>query len=201
MLGDGIYEIFGGAYNCENAALAVSAANRLFGVNYNDSARALLSFRAPGRFELYTLYGKKIVIDYAHNRESVNAVLSYVSSFTEGRVIAVFGSVGMRSFDRREMLAKACEKHADFSVITADNPNFEPVESTCAEIYAHFEDKKHACVIPDRNEAIGFAVTMAKANDTVVLLGKGHESFQLIKGERSLFSERALIISMGARRI
>ena len=201
MLGEGIYEIFGGEYNCENAALAISVAERLFGVDRKSAARALLSFRAQGRSEMYTLYGKKVVIDYAHNRESVRAVLSYVSSFTEGRVIAVFGSVGMRSFGRREMLAAACEECADISVITADNPNFEPAESVCAEIYSYFNDKSRAFVVPDRSDAIISAISLARTNDTVVLLGKGHERFQLIKGERKLFSERALILSMGARKI
>lgn len=195
------YEVFGGEYNCVNAALAVAAARRLFSVTYEYAASVIGAFRAEGRFEAYGVFGKTVIIDYAHNARSVRAVLSAAAKITSGRIIAVFGSVGMRSFGRRRALSEACESCADLSIITADNPDEESVFGISAELYSYFKDKRRALIITDRSDAIIYAVSNAKRGDTVVLLGKGHERFQLINGERRLFSERAIIIAMGGQRL
>ena len=194
------FTVCGGSYNAENAALAIAVAEIVSGIPRRFYAPSIAGFRAEGRFECYTLYGKLAVIDYAHNEQSVRALLSDIRSHVEGRIICVFGSVGMRSLGRRAALARAAEQYADFSIITADNPDFEPVERICDEILTHFRDKRRACILTDRSYAIAKAVSLAKRGDTVVLLGKGHERFQLSNGKRVPFSERAILFALGAKR-
>lgn len=194
------FTVCGGGYNAENAALAIAAAELISGIPRRLYARALADFRAEGRFETYTLYGKLAVIDYAHNEQSVRALLSDLRSRVEGRIICVFGSVGMRTLGRRAALAKAAEQYADISILTADNPDFEPAEKICEEIFLHFRDKRRALIVTDRAYAIAKAVSLAHRGDTVVLLGKGHERFQLTEGRRVPFSERAILFALGAKR-
>ena len=192
------YEVYGGSYNSDNAALAVSAARRAFGIDERIIADALSTFRAEGRFESYSYRGARIFIDYAHNADSVRAVLASVRAFTKGKIIAVIGSVGNRSENRRASLGEVCERYADITVISSDNPDFESPEAIAAEIHSAFKDKSKATVITDRADAIIHAVSLSRSSDSVVLLGKGHERFQLVRGERLPFSERALILAMGA---
>ena len=196
--GKSFYVSTAGAFNAENATLALAVARKLTGLDLTFFAPALANTRIRGRFEAYTLYGKTVIIDFAHNAASFEAVISEAKSFTKGKLIVLFGSVGGRCYKRRRELAEISEKYADISVITSDNPDFEEPAAITEEIYGFYKDKSVCRVIPDRTEAVAYAVGLARAGDTVLLLGKGHERFQLEKGVKRPFSERALLISMGA---
>ena len=190
----------GGEFNGVNAALAIVAAAFVLKCGIGQFFSAVSGVVIPGRYEVYMLRGIRIVIDFAHNARSVSAVSASVRKHTEGKLILVFGSVGGRCHSRRSELARAAEKFADLSVITSDNPGNESGEDIAREIFSNFTDKNKATVIPDREKAIIYAVAHAKAGDSILLLGKGQENYQLIGKEKIPFSERDIIMKLGAFR-
>lgn len=188
----------GGKFNAINSALALCAAMRLTGLSVNSFLSSLAKTRVRGRCEQYTVGGVNLLIDYAHNGESLREILTYVRRSCFGKIIAVFGSVGERSQGRRRELAIVAEELCDLSVITSDNPGDEDAYSICRQIADSFTDGRRARIITDREGAIRYALSVAKTGDYVLLLGKGHESYQLVGGEKIPFSERDIILSLGA---
>ena len=191
----------GGVFNAYNAAAAVITAALIFGRNLSEFAPALKRVSVPGRYELYRIGDVSVIIDFAHNGESFRSILSSAKKSAKGKIISLFGSVGERSYQRRAELAIAAEEFSDFIVITSDDPGSEPAENICEEIAGYMLDRSFVKIIMDREEAIKFAIGIASDNDTVLLLGKGHEEFQLIGKNRIPFSERKIIESLGAVRV
>ena len=182
-----------GMYNARNTAMAIAIAREVCQISISEAARYVKEVRVAGRFEQRILDGKNVIVDYAHNAESFREVITLCRGLFCGRIICVFGSVGDRSYNRRKELALSAEKYADFSVITSDNPGYEFPLSICADIYSAFKDKTKAKIIVSREEAISYAISEAKSGDTVLLLGKGHESVMNVGGKAIPFSDSELI--------
>ena len=185
-----------GDHNVMNSLLATATAEAAFGIDFRASLATLSDVSLPGRFEVHDTHRTRFVIDYAHNYMSVTAASIAAKEAFGGKQIFVIGSVGGRGAERRRELARAAEELAEFTVITSDNPDFEPPIAICAEIYSHFRDKTRAKVIQDREEAIKYAFSIASRADTVMLFGKGHEEYQLIRGKKIPFSEQSIIRSL-----
>lgn len=174
---------------------AAVATIKMLGLKVKNQDKILMNFPGvPGRME--TVFDKKfkIIIDFAHTPESLRAALREIrlNVKNNGRLIAVFGCAGERDHGRRKM-GEVAAKQADFFVITAEDPRTEKVEEISEEIAGwaekagasevyetEFVDKKYRkptifIRIPDRQEAINFAVKMAKTGDVIGLFGKGHE--------------------------
>lgn len=190
-----------GAFNVKNAALAIATVSVLTGVSEDSLAGHISKVKVLGRYEVYDFFGRRVIIDFAHNRESFKAIMNSEKRELSGRLIAVFGSVGNRCKDRRRELAEVAEELADLSVITSDNPGSESALAICEEIYSFYSNASKAVIEPDRESAIRRALMLSRLGDSVLLLGKGHENFQLIGNERQYFSEREIILSLGARRL
>ena len=109
-------------------------------------------------------------------------------------MITLFGSVGGRTQIRRQELGLVSGAMSDFTIITEDDPDFEDPETICREIASYVEEEggKYK-IIPDRKEAILFALSIAKKGDIIILCGKGHEEFMKIKGEKLPFSEKQIV--------
>ena len=182
-----------GKYNAYNFSLAAVAASVISGASLSCVVSHISDISVAGRFELISASGRIFVIDYAHNAQSAAAVLSECQRLTNGRVIAVYGSVGGRSECRRAPLARAVERYADVSVITADNPDAEETLKICEELKNAYLNTESAVVITDREAAIEYAFSISSIGDVIALLGKGHENFQLVGGVPKPFSERAII--------
>ncbi len=178
-----------GIYNARNTAIALALAREITGLPISECARHVSDVKISGRFESRVLDGKNIIIDYAHNADSVKEVLLLCRRLFQKKVICVFGSVGERSFARRRELADTAEKYADFSVITSDNCGSEPPISVCADIYSNFNDKTKAKIITERGAAISYAIAMARDGDCIAVLGRGHECDMYINGKKILFSD------------
>ena len=103
---------------------------------------------------------------------------------------------GGRGRDRRVELARSAESSVPFSVITSDNPGFEPPICICADLYRSFRDKNRARVVVDRAEAIRYAYAVTNPGDCILLLGKGQERYQLVRDEVVPFDERSVIASL-----
>lgn len=190
-----------GLYSVENALLTISVCS-LMGIDIDFILEQLSRLSIAGRFETVHLESRPnslFVIDYAHNGASLRAVLSSLREYEPRRIIVVFGSVGGRTFGRRAELAEAADEGADVIIITSDNPNNEAPMSVINEIYAAIEkSEKPIHLISDRSDAIKKAYEIAEDGDFVLLAGKGHESYQLIMGERIPFSERSILEKLDA---
>ena len=183
-----------GDVNAYNAVCACAVAKG-FGVSDEELKKSLAAVYVKGRGEVVeTGRDFSVIIDYAHNGVSLKSIIETIREYESGRIIAVFGSVGGKSEIRRKELGLVAGAMCDLSVITEDDPDFEEPEKICREIAAYVEEENGKYVIiPDRKEAILFALSAAKSTDVVLLAGKGHEEFIKIKGEKLPFSERKIV--------
>lgn len=187
-----------GEFSVYNALCVLAFCNSV-GICTERAVEALASAKIEGRFETFKSRAKPrvtFIIDYAHNKASLFSVLSTLKGYPHERIITVFGSVGGRTYGRRAELGRVAAELADISILTADNPDREPVSRITADIKQAFIEcgKEDKCIeIFDRRKAIRAAFEMAEDGDIVLFAGKGHESYQLVYGERLEFSERKIL--------
>ena len=182
-----------GRFNVQNVLAALAVVCERFGVDPLRGAETLERAEVTGRFETVTdpsLPDVTFVIDYAHNGVSLASILDALEEYKPRRLICLFGSVGGRTTERRRDLAEAAGPRCDLCILTSDNPACEPPEMIIDEIDKAFPAGSCPSVkIPDRAEAIRYAVEIAEAGDIILLAGKGHEDYQLIGNKRIPFSE------------
>lgn len=172
-----------GFFNVDNA-LAACAIARLMGVGYDAIARGLSQVRIPGRMELLGSADGHVLalVDYAHNELSFKMLFSSVKRQYPGRrVVAVFGAPGDKAQERRRVLPQVAGAYADLIIYTEEDPAHERVEDICAELAAHTPEGVAYRVMPDREEAVTYALTQALAEaqpSIVLLLAKGDETRQ-----------------------
>jgi UDP-N-acetylmuramoyl-L-alanyl-D-glutamate--2,6-diaminopimelate ligase len=180
-----------GQFNVSNA-LAAIAATYSQGIPIATIAAALADIKGvTGRMERID-EGQPftVIVDYAHTADSLSKVLATLRPVTPGRLIVVFGSAGERDRQKRPAMGRIAAQMADFFVITDEDPREEDREQILREIAAGAEEvgkrkgRDFLC-IADRAEAIGAAFASARAGDTVLLAGKGHEQ-SIIMGRTKL---------------
>jgi UDP-N-acetylmuramoyl-L-alanyl-D-glutamate--2,6-diaminopimelate ligase len=142
--------------------------------------------------ETHTPYS--VIIDYAHNGVSLKSIIETAAAYEHNRIIALYGSVGSRTEIRRKELGLVSGALCDLSILTSDDPEFEDPSHIIAEIARYVEEAggKHVD-IPDRAEAIRYALSIAEPGDILIFAGKGHEEFMKVKGEKLPFSEKKVI--------
>jgi UDP-N-acetylmuramoyl-L-alanyl-D-glutamate--2,6-diaminopimelate ligase len=179
-----------GEHNVENLLLAISLAFHS-GVDPIVIGNSLAKVKgAPGRLERIDRGQEfSVLVDYAHTPDAVNRVLKSLEQET-GRVIGVLGCGGNRDAGKRPMMGKALRNGCDIAIFTSDNPRNEDPTLILNAMTAGIEIDDTAMVIADRREAIATAIASAHAGDIVVVLGKGHETGQEIKGEKFPFDDR-----------
>ncbi len=186
-----------GKCNASNALLALAVAGELFRLPLQKSANLLESARISGRSEVLGLpNGALAVIDYAHNGISLRQLLSNLWELSPKRLITLFGSVGERTQLRRIELGTVAAELSSLCILTSDNPGKEDPSAIISDIEKAFVGTDTPYVaIPDRREAILYALQEARSGDILVLAGKGHEQYQLVGTEKLPFSEREIIES------
>ncbi|MEG2118975.1 MAG: UDP-N-acetylmuramoyl-L-alanyl-D-glutamate--2,6-diaminopimelate ligase [Pseudoflavonifractor sp.] len=171
-----------GGFSVYNA-LATIAACLVLGIPLGEITAALAGARGvKGRIEVVPVPAEfTVIIDYAHTPDALENILTTVRDFTAGRVICLFGCGGDRDRSKRAVMGGIGLDLADLVVVTSDNPRTEPPEEIIADILTGVgESKTPYEVIPDRRAAIRYALSAARPGDTVVLAGKGHETYQEI---------------------
>ncbi len=181
-----------GGFMVYNALSAIGCAMTL-GISFEAAAEAV-SRVAPvaGRAQTVDLgQGFRVIVDYAHTPESVRQMSETAREFTRGRLISVFGCGGNRDRTKRPRMGEAAAAYADLLIVTTDNPRFEEPEAIIADILPGIDRNKCPTeVIPDRRTAIHRAIDLARPEDTVLIMGKGHETYQEVRGVRSHFDDR-----------
>ena len=133
----------------------------------------------------------QVFVDYAHTDDALANVLSALRRLTRGRLIVVFGCGGDRDSSKRPRMAEAVEKWADRILVTSDNPRTEDPDEIIRQIAAGFGPAARNRIVYERNrrEAIRLAVDLAAAGDTVLIAGKGHETYQIVGTNRLRFDD------------
>jgi UDP-N-acetylmuramoyl-L-alanyl-D-glutamate--2,6-diaminopimelate ligase len=183
-----------GVPNVYNVLSAAGAALAL-GVSWEAIAEGVSRLESvAGRFERVDL-GQDflLIVDYAHTDDALRRLIFSAREITRGRVITVFGCGGDRDRGKRPLMGTAASEFSDLVFVTSDNPRGEDPLAIIKDIEAGI--KRDNCkVIPDRAEAIAEAVMAARASDTVLIAGKGHEDYQLVGDRRLGFSDRQVAL-------
>ena len=180
-----------GEHNLDNLLLAVAMAVNS-GVDPLVIGNGLLRLTgAPGRLESIEC-GQDFIalVDYAHTPDAVEKVLSSLRNPTIKRVIGVLGCGGDRDASKRPLMGRALYEGCDIAIFTSDNPRSEDPEAILKDMTSSISLDAKTTVLADRRAAIAHAVSLAQPGDVVIVLGKGHEKGQEIKGEKLPFSDQ-----------
>lgn len=184
-----------GKYNVYNALCAAAACSKC-GLSMKDIKCGLENItKVQGRCENVPLKDNikfNIIIDYAHTPDGLENILKTAREFTKEKLICVFGCGGDRDKTKRPIMGKIAASLSDYAIVTSDNPRSEEPMDIIKEIAAGI-DKNNYLVVENRKSAIKRAIMNAKTGDVIVLAGKGHETYQILKDETIHFDEREVI--------
>lgn len=179
-------------YNCLAAASAAYAE----GIDKHAIKEGIGNLgNVPGRSEVVDIDKPyTVIIDYAHSPDGLVNILNSIRQYAKGRVITVFGCGGDRETEKRPIMGEAAGRLSDYCIITSDNPRSEEPLSIIKQVEEGIKktDCDYIC-IESRRDAIKYALTVAKQHDIVLLAGKGHETYQILKDGTIPFDEREII--------
>ena len=183
-----------GMFTVYNSLTAVAICMQLK-VPVETMKQAFLEVQVKGRLESVPVSDRfSVMIDYAHNAMSLKSLLTALKEYKPKRLVCLFGCGGNRARDRRFEMGEISSRYADLTIVTSDNPRNEEPEAIIEDILTGVKKANGAYVtVPDRKEAIRYALLNAKEEDVIVLAGKGHEDYQEIKGVKYPMDERVLI--------
>lgn len=187
-----------GRFNTSNI-LAIYGAALCLGFEKDEVLRILSTLKAVnGRFEtIYSAKGWTAVIDYAHTPDAVENVINTINEIRkpQSRLITVVGCGGNRDKGKRPMMAQIAYKGSQQLILTSDNPRDEEPEDILSDMLEGLtaEEQQHTLVIADRQTAIQTACTLAKQNDVILVAGKGHEDYQIIRGVKHHFDDHEIV--------
>ena len=184
-----------GMFNVYNTLAAVGAA--LYeGLTMEEIVSALTTFTAvPGRFELIE-EGQDfaVVVDYAHTPDGLENILQTAKKIVDNRILVVFGCGGDRDATKRPIMGRIAAQFGDRVFVTSDNPRTEDPIQIVKDVEVGVKEGLHDAVtyevIVDRREAIHKAIGEATTGDVVIIAGKGHEDYQILKDETIHFDDR-----------
>jgi UDP-N-acetylmuramoyl-L-alanyl-D-glutamate--2,6-diaminopimelate ligase/murE/murF fusion protein len=184
-----------GIFNVYNVMAAIGAATAE-NISTDIIKRALENFKSvPGRFErIFSTAPFEVIVDYAHTPDGVENVLRTARQIVRGKIITVFGCGGDRDNKKRPIMGKIASELSDIVIVTSDNPRTESPEKILDEIEIGIGKKNHERII-DRHAAIFRAIELASAGDIVLILGKGHENYQILNTGKIHFDDREVALA------
>ncbi len=186
-----------GEFSASNAMAAISACLQL-GLPLETIAKNLADSRGvPGRFEvLDTKTPYTVIRDYAHTPDGIEKVLSAIRTITDKKVTILFGCAGNRDRKKRRLMSEAASA-ADFIILTSDNPRREDVMQIIDDARPGLpDDDKRYIIIPDRYQAIKWALEHCGEGEVLLLAGKGHEDYQVLSHATIHFDEREVVAEL-----
>lgn len=183
-----------GEFSVYNSLTAIAVC-RHFDVPVENIKTAIKVAKVKGRIEMVKVSDDfTLMIDYAHNAMSLASLLNTLRDYNPGRIVTIFGCGGNRSRSRRFEMGETSGNLSDFTIITSDNPRFEEPQDIVNDIITGIEKTEGEYVaIIDRKEAIRYAIENGRVGDVIILAGKGHETYQEIKGVKYDMDDRVLI--------
>jgi len=186
-----------GEYNVYNCLAALSVTVAGLGIDPEIAAQGISNLPGiPGRMEMIDM-GQDFtaIVDFAHTPNALKVTLETARKMTKGRVIAVFGSAGLRDKEKRRMMAEISAELADITVLTAEDPRTESLDGILGEMGAGAgrrggSEGETFWRVPDRGEAIKFALKLAFPGDVVLSCGKGHEQSMCFGTVEHLWDDR-----------
>jgi UDP-N-acetylmuramoyl-L-alanyl-D-glutamate--2,6-diaminopimelate ligase len=186
-----------GAYNVSNCLAALTPAIYGLGIKPEVAAQGIASLEGiPGRMERIDMRQNFIaIVDFAHTPNALKVSLEAGRTMTKGKVISVFGSAGLRDKEKRRMMAETSAELADLTVLTAEDPRTESLDGILEEMAAGARSRggregETFWRVPDRGEAIRFALKLARPDDVVLACGKGHEQSMCFGAREFLWDDR-----------
>ena len=181
-----------GIFNVYNVMAAIGAATAE-NIPLDVIKRALENFKSvPGRFErIFSDKPFAIIVDYAHTPDGVKNVLETARQIAKGKIITVIGCGGDRDHQKRPIMGALATELSDKVILTSDNPRTEDPEKILDDVEAGVSKKNYERVA-DRRAAIFRAVALADAGDVILILGKGHENYQILKNGTIHFDDREI---------
>lgn len=182
-----------GKFNVYNA-LAAAAVALIEGLSLTQIRESLQAVPGvPGRFEsVQAGQPFSVIVDYAHTPDSLENTLRTIHEFAQGRIWTIIGCGGDRDRSKRPLMARVAVEQSDYAILTSDNPRTEEPEAILADMQTGLIglSSSRFTTLVDRREAIQYAVNHMKANDILLIAGKGHETYQEIQGKRYAFDDR-----------
>jgi len=190
-----------GIFSIYNGLAAASICYNL-GISLEIIAQGLQEVKGvDGRFELLdTGTDYSVILDYAHTPDGLENILTTAKEFAKGRIITLFGCGGDRDHGKRPIMGEIAGKYSDLCIITSDNPRSEDPMDIIKDIVPGIE--KTGCdytIIENRREAIEYALAQAQKDDIVILAGKGHETYQILKDKTIPFDEKQIVAEILGR--
>lgn len=183
-----------GLFSVFNAMAAATTAIAL-GLGLPEIKAGLEMTSVSGRLEPLPSPGNySVLLDYAHTPDALENILKTVRDFAKGRVVTLFGCGGDRDMAKRSIMGEIAGRYSDFLIVTSDNPRNEDPHDIISSILTGVV--KSGCdytTIENRREAINFALGRAQDDDVIILAGKGHETYQEIKGVKYPFDEKVIV--------
>ncbi len=183
-----------GDFSVYNSLTAIAVC-RHFDVPVENIQKALKVAKVRGRIEMVKVSDEfTMMIDYAHNAMSLESLLHTLRDYKPERIVTIFGCGGNRSKTRRYEMGEVSGRMSDFTIITSDNPRFEEPQDIIDDIITGIQktDGEYIAVC-DRKEAIRYSIEHGRPGDVIVLAGKGHETYQEIKGVKYDMDDRVLV--------
>lgn len=182
-----------GTHNVSNhlaaVGLAITAGFNLSQIKAGLEATTII----PGRLEqVQSDKDFSVFIDYAHTDDALENVLRTLQPLCKEKLITAFGCGGDRDKTKRPRMASIAEKLADTVIVTSDNPRTEDPEAIIKDILAGFDKPEKIHIESDREKAVKLAIDLAKADDIILIAGKGHEDYQIIGTEKIHFSDKEI---------
>jgi UDP-N-acetylmuramoyl-L-alanyl-D-glutamate--2,6-diaminopimelate ligase len=181
-----------GSFQVYNSLCAFAVCHKM-GVPANIIQKGLRDLKAiPGRFDsIKSKIGFNVIVDYAHTDDGVQKLLASAKELNPKRIITLLGCGGNRDKTKRPIMGKTAVKNSDWVIFTSDNPRDEDPDEILKDITSGLRESNYE-IITDREQAVKKAVSMAKKNDVVLLAGKGHEDYQIIKGKKTHFDDHEI---------
>lgn len=171
-----------GRFNIENAVAAITMAKTL-GVDDESIKKGLIKTEVQGRMNVFNGNGITVIVDYAHNELSFSKLYESIKLDYPGRrIISVGGGPGNKAYKRRKDFGIIVGGNSDYIYLTAEDPQFEEIADICRDISTYIKEGTKYEIIEDRTEAVEKAIKNAKTGDVVVLLAKGEEDYQKVRG-------------------
>ena len=183
-----------GKFSIYNALAAISAC-LLMKIPFTYIRKGLEKVSVPGRAEVIEINKDyTMMIDYAHSPDSLYNILSTIKEYAPGRLICLFGCGGDRDKTKRPIMGEIAGEIADFTIVTSDNPRTEePIDIINDILVGIKKISNQYKVIVDRREAIKYTMLNAKEQDIIILVGKGHETYQIFKDKTIHFDEKEVV--------